>query len=37
MLLGGLAGGAIGNSVGSLFDNKAVDKDDQANTNKKSP
>ena len=36
MLLGGLAGGAIGNSVGSLFDNKAVDKDDQANTNKKS-
>ena len=36
MALGGLAGGVIGNSIGSLFDTKAVDKDDQANTNKKS-
>lgn len=36
MVLGGLAGGVIGNSIGSLFDNKSVDKDDQANTNKKS-
>lgn len=36
MVLGGMAGDAIGKGVGSLFDNKSVDKDDQANTNKKS-
>lgn len=36
MVIGGMAGDAIGSGVGSLFDNKAVDKDDQSNTNKKS-
>ena len=36
MVLGGMAGDAIGSGIGSLFDNKTIDKDDQANTNKKS-
>lgn len=36
MVIGGMVGDTIGSSIGSLFDNKSVDKDDQANTNKKS-
>ena len=35
-VLGGMAGDAIGSGIGSLFDNKTIDKDDQAMTNKKS-